>query len=180
MKKILENYTKAQVKKATGIKAIFFDVDGVLTDSKIIYDETGKEIKHFNVKDGQIISHLKKAGIVVGAISGRDSPVTAKRATELKFDFCHQGIVDKKAVVEKLAKHYKIMHKEIAYIGDDIIDLGVFGIVGLAVCPKDTFDYIKSAAHLVSKYKGGEGVLREVGDLVLSARGEFEKILNQP
>lgn len=177
MKKILDKYTKEQVKKAEAIKAIFVDVDGVLTDSKIIYDESGKEIKNFNVKDGQIISHLKKAGIVVGAISGRDSVVTANRAAELKFDFCHQGIVDKASVVEKLAKHYKLKSKEIAYIGDDIIDLGVFKIVGLAMCPKDAFEYIKEKAHLVSAYKGGEGVLRELGDLVLAAKGEFEKLL---
>jgi len=177
LKQILVNYTKEQVKKASAIKAIFFDVDGVLTDSKIIYDESGKEIKNFNVKDGLIVSYLKKAGIYVGAISGRDSGVTAKRAAELKFDFCHQGIVDKRSVVEKLAKHYKLKLREIAYIGDDIIDLPVFNLVGLAVCPLDTFDYIKEKADLISRAKGGEGVLREVGDLVLAARGEFENIL---
>lgn len=177
MKKILEHYTKDQIKKASTIKAIFFDVDGVLTDGKIIYDANGIEIKNFNVKDGQIISHLKKAGIYVGAISGRDSVVTANRAVELKLDFCHQGIVDKGAVVEKLAKHYKLKSKEIAYVGDDIIDLVPFKLAGLAVCPADAFDYIKDKVDLVSKYKGGEGVVREVGDLVLAAKGLFEKIL---
>jgi 3-deoxy-D-manno-octulosonate 8-phosphate phosphatase (KDO 8-P phosphatase) len=177
LKSILVNYTKEQVKKASAVKAIFFDVDGVLTDGKIIYDESGKEIKNFNVKDGQIIAHLKKAGIFVGAISGRDSGVTAKRAAELKLDFCHQGIVDKGSVVEKLATHYKLKLKEIAYIGDDIIDLSVFKRVGFSICPSDTFGYIKEKADLVSVIKGGEGVLREVGDLVLAARGEFEKIL---
>jgi 3-deoxy-D-manno-octulosonate 8-phosphate phosphatase (KDO 8-P phosphatase) len=177
LKSILNIYTKEQVKKASAVKAIFFDVDGVLTDGKIIYDESGKEIKNFNVKDGQIIAHLKKAGIFVGAISGRDSRVTAKRAAELKLDFCHQGIVDKWSVVEKLATHYKLKLKEIAYIGDDIIDLCVFKRVGFAICPWDTFDYIKEKTDLVSAMKGGEGVLREVGDLVLAARGEMEKIL---
>ena len=177
MKKLLERYTKEQVKKAKVIRAIFFDVDGVLTDGKIIYDGNGIEIKNFNVKDGQIISHLKKAGVYVGAISGRDSVVTANRAAELKLDFCHQGIVDKASVVEKLAKHYKLKDKEIAYVGDDIIDLASFKIAGLSVCPADAFDYIKDKVDLVSKYKGGEGVVREVGDLVLAAKGELEKIL---
>jgi 3-deoxy-D-manno-octulosonate 8-phosphate phosphatase (KDO 8-P phosphatase) len=177
LKKILAQYTKEQVKKAAQIKAIFFDVDGVLTDGKIIYDANGKEIKNFNVKDGQIISHLRKAGILVGAISGRDSVVTANRAAELKFDFCHQGIVDKGAVVEKLAAHHKLKAKEMAYVGDDIIDLVAFKLVGLAVCPADAFDYIKDKVDLISKYKGGEGVVREVGDLVLAAQGKFEKIL---
>ena len=165
------------MKKATNIKAIFFDVDGVLTDSRIIYDETGKEIKNFNVKDGQIISYLKKVGIIVGAISGRESGATSKRCTELKIDFCHQGILDKAMTFDKLVKHYKFKAKEVAFIGDDINDLPVFKKAGFSVCPADTFDYIKQQVDLVTHAKGGSGVLREVADLVLAARGEFEKII---
>lgn len=177
MKLILSQYSKAQVKKARSIKGIFFDIDGVLSDGKIIYDETGKEIKNFSVKDGYIISHLKKAGIIVGAISGRDSGVTAKRCAELKLDFCHQGILDKAATFNKLVKHYNFKTKEVAFIGDDINDLPVFEIAGLSVCPADTYKYIKQRADLTTIAKGGEGVLREVADLVLAARGEFEVLL---
>ncbi len=177
MKQILSAYTKEQVKKAGFIRAIFFDIDGVLSDGKIIYDETGRETKNFNVKDGYIISHLKKAGIIVGAISGRESGATTKRCAELKVDFCHQGIIDKASVFEKLVKHYKFKSKEVAFIGDDINDLCVFRLTGLSVCPADTFDYIKDKADLVTFTKGGNGVLREVADLVLAARGEMEKIL---
>jgi 3-deoxy-D-manno-octulosonate 8-phosphate phosphatase (KDO 8-P phosphatase) len=179
LKQILSSYTKEQVKKAGAIKAIFFDVDGVLSDGKIILDDTGREIKNFNVKDGYIISHLKKAGIIVGAISGRESGATTKRCAELKVDFCHQGIIDKASVFEKLTKHYKFKSKEVAFIGDDINDLCVFKLAGLSVCPADTFDYIKEKADLVTFAKGGNGVLREVADLVLAARGEMEKILKQ-
>jgi 3-deoxy-D-manno-octulosonate 8-phosphate phosphatase (KDO 8-P phosphatase) len=179
LKQILSSYTKEQIKKAGAIKAIFFDVDGVLSDGKIILDDTGREIKNFNVKDGYIISHLKKAGIIVGAISGRESGATTKRCAELKVDFCHQGIVDKASVFEKLVKHYKLKSKEVAFIGDDINDLCVFKLAGLSVCPADTFDYIKDKADLVTFTKGGNGVLREVADLVLAARGEMEKILKQ-
>jgi 3-deoxy-D-manno-octulosonate 8-phosphate phosphatase (KDO 8-P phosphatase) len=177
LKQILNRYTKEQVKKAGAIKAIFFDVDGVLSDGRIIYDETGKELKNFNVKDGQIISFLRKEGIIVGAISGRESATTTKRCAELKIDFCHQGIVDKAQTFEKLAKHYQLKHKEIAFIGDDINDLPVFKLVGLSACPADTFDYIKDKAALVTAAKGGKGVLREVADLVLAARGVMEKIV---
>jgi 3-deoxy-D-manno-octulosonate 8-phosphate phosphatase (KDO 8-P phosphatase) len=177
LKQILSAYTKAQIKKAAAIKAIFFDVDGVLTDSRIIYDETGREIKNFNVKDGQIISFLKRAGIVVGAISGRESGATAKRAAELKLDFCHQAIVDKPETFQKLVAHYKLKKGEVAFIGDDINDLPVFALAGLSVCPADTFDYVKSHVDLVTVTKGGRGVLREVADLVLAARGDFDKIL---
>jgi 3-deoxy-D-manno-octulosonate 8-phosphate phosphatase (KDO 8-P phosphatase) len=174
LKQILAKYTKDQIRKAANIKAIFFDVDGVLTDSKIIYDETGKEIKNFNVKDGQIVSYLKKAGIILGAISGRDSGATAKRCAELKFDFCHQGIIDKAMTFEKLVKHYNLKNKEVVFIGDDINDLPVLKLAGLSVCPCDTFDYIKERVDLVTNTKGGRGVLREVADLVLAAQGKFE------
>jgi 3-deoxy-D-manno-octulosonate 8-phosphate phosphatase (KDO 8-P phosphatase) len=173
----LPRYTKEQIKKASLIKAIFFDVDGVLTDGRIIYDDTGKEIKSFSVKDGLIISYLKKAGIITGAISGRESPAVARRCAELKIDFCHQGIVDKGMVFEKLIKHYKLKPKEVVFIGDDLNDLPVFRLAGFTVCPADTFDYIKEQVDLVTYAKGGNGVVREVGDLVLTAKGVFEKIL---
>lgn len=174
----MPRYSKEQVKKAALIKAIFFDVDGVLTDGKITYDDSGKEIKSFNVKDGLIISYLKKAGIFTGAISGRDSPAVTRRCAELKVDFCHQGIIDKAMVFEKLVKHYKLKSKEVAFIGDDINDLPVFRLTGFSVCPADSYDYLKEHVDLVTYAKGGAGVLREVGDLVLTARGEFGGILD--
>lgn len=177
MKKITDKYTKEQVKKASAIKAILFDVDGVLTDGKIIYDDAGRELKEFNVKDGQIIAWLKKQSIVTGAISGRESTAVSRRCAELKVDFCHQGIMDKASVVEKLAKHYKLKLKEVAYIGDDINDLGAMQLVGFRVCPADAPDYVKERVHWVTNAKGGRGVLREVADLVLAAQGAFEKII---
>lgn len=173
----MPGYSKDQIKKASNIQAIFFDVDGVLTDGRIIYDDTGREIKKFNVKDGLIIGYLKKAGIITGAISGRESPAVAKRCAELKVDFCHQAIVDKAGTFEKLIKHYKLKHKEVAFIGDDINDLEVFRLAGFSICPADTYDYIKEQADLVTRAKGGGGVLREVGDLVLDAKGILEKII---
>lgn len=174
---ILSRYSKEQIKKASLIKAIFFDVDGVLTDGKIIYDDNGKEIKTFHVRDGLIISYLKKAGVLTGAISGRESAAVTRRFAELKIDFCHQGIVDKAMVFEKLLVHYKLKSKEVAFIGDDLNDLPVFKLAGFAICPSDTYDYIKERADLVTNAKGGDGVLREVADLVLEARGFFDKWL---
>ncbi|HEY0653948.1 MAG TPA: HAD-IIIA family hydrolase [Chryseosolibacter sp.] len=173
----MPRYSKEQIRKASVVKAIFFDVDGVLTDGRIIYDDTGREIKTFNVKDGLIISYLKKAGIITGAISGRESAAVTRRCAELKVDFCHQGIVDKAMVFEKLLKHYKLKSKEVVFIGDDINDLPVFRQVGFSVCPADTFDYLKEQVDLVTYAKGGSGVLREVGDLVLTAKGLFENII---
>lgn len=169
----MPRYSKEQIKKASLVKAIFFDVDGVLTDGRIIYDDTGREIKSFNVKDGLIIGYLKKAGIVTGAITGRESPAVAKRCAELKIDFCHQGIVDKAMVFEKLLQHYNLKAKEAVFIGDDINDVPVFKLAGFSVCPADTFDYIKEQVDLVTYAKGGNGVLREVADLVLVAKNKW-------
>jgi 3-deoxy-D-manno-octulosonate 8-phosphate phosphatase (KDO 8-P phosphatase) len=91
-------------------------------------------------------------------------------------DFCHQGILDKRSVFEKLLKHYNLKNKEVVFIGDDINDLPILRIAGLSVCPQDTFDYIKEEVDLVTRAKGGQGVLREVADLVLAAQGYMSKI----
>jgi 3-deoxy-D-manno-octulosonate 8-phosphate phosphatase (KDO 8-P phosphatase) len=177
VKEVLEKYSKEQIKKAVNIRALFFDVDGVLTDGKIIYDDAGKETKHFNVKDGYIISHLKKTGVIVGIITGRESTVVTRRAVELKLDFCHQGIVDKYSVFEKLIEFHKLRKKEVAYVGDDINDLKILTNCGLAACPADAMDYVKSKVDVITVAKGGRGVVREVADLILAAQGELDKIL---
>jgi len=177
VKVILENYSKELVRKASSIKAIFMDVDGVLTDGQIVYDESGKEIKHFHVRDGLIVPYLKRFGIVTGIISGRESPAVSKRCSELGIDFCHQGILDKLSVVEKLTKQYQLKMKEVMYLGDDLNDVGVFRKCGLSVCPSDTLPYVKQEVDLVSRYKGGKGVMREGADLVLAARGFMDKLL---
>lgn len=177
VKEVLAKYTKEQIKKAAQIKAIFFDVDGVLTDGKIIYDDTGSESKEFNVKDGYIISHLKKAGILVGIITGRESKVVSNRAAELKLDFCHQGIMDKFSVFEKLIQFHKLKKKEVAYIGDDINDLKILDACGLSACPADAREYIKNRVDIVTESKGGQGVVRDISDLVLASKGILDKIL---
>lgn len=179
VKEVLGNYSKEQIKKAAQIKALFFDVDGVLTDGGIIYDEKGTETKRFNVKDGYIISHLKKAGILVGIITGRESKLVSNRAAELKLDFCHQGIMDKYSVFEKLVEFHKLKRKQVAYIGDDINDLKVLQNCGLSACPADAMSYVKTRVDIVTEARGGEGVAREVSDLILAAQGLLDKILKQ-
>ena len=177
MKQVVDKYPKDLIKKASQIKAIFFDVDGVLTDGGIIYDDTGRETKRFNVKDGYIISHLKKAGIVVGIITGRDSKIVSNRASELKLDFCHQGIVNKYEVFEKLTDFYKLKKKQVAFIGDDINDLNILRACGLSASPADGLSYVRHEVDLVTQAKGGQGALREVADLVLASQGVLEKIV---
>lgn len=177
MREILEKHPGALVKRAAKIKALFCDVDGVLTDGAIIYDESGGEIKRFDVKDGLIVAHLHKANILVGAISGRESATVSRRTSELKFDFCHQGIVDKVAVFLKVIEYHGLKRKEVAYIGDDINDLAILRQVGIAACPSDAPVYLKKNVQLVTSAKGGHGAFREVADLLLASRGYFSKML---
>jgi 3-deoxy-D-manno-octulosonate 8-phosphate phosphatase (KDO 8-P phosphatase) len=177
VKRILDHYTKEQVKRAIAVRAVFFEASGVFTDGKMTYDETGRETVSFSGKDGNILGHLKRAGIVIGVISSRESAVINKRCSDLSLDFCHQGLVDKASVFEKLVQHYKLKAKEVAFIGCDLDDLTVFSLAGLAACPSDAPLYIKDRAALVTSAKAGRGVVREVADLVLAARGELEKLL---
>lgn len=172
---MIENDTL--IEKAQKIRAIFFDVDGVLTDGGIIYDNTGNEIKRFNVKDGQIISHLKRHGFVVGAITGRDSQVVKNRCIELKLDYHEHGVGDKLATYEDAKSRFNLTDEEIAYIGDDIIDIPVLVRCGLSAAPADARDYIKKRVDLVMDTRGGEGVLRDFADLILDAQGKLQQII---
>jgi len=165
--------------KAKQIKAILFDVDGVLTDGGIIYDNDFKEYKRFNVKDGQIISHLRANGFIVGAITGRDSEVVRKRCEELKLDFHEHGANDKLQKFENFKQRFKLENEEISYIGDDIIDLSVLTRVGLSACPADARYYIKDSVDLVTDSNGGEGALRDLSDFILREQGLFDEIIKK-
>ena len=165
--------------KAKKIKAIVFDVDGVLTDGGIIYDNSGMEIKRFNVKDGQIISHLKKNGIVVGAITGRNSQVVKNRCEELKLDFHFHGSSNKLIQYQKIKEEYNLSDEEIAYIGDDIIDLPILTRCGLSSTPNDARAYIKQYTDYITPSKGGDGALRDLADMILEEQGFLKIILDE-
>lgn len=165
--------------KAKKIKAIVFDVDGVLTDGGIIYDNSGMEIKRFNVKDGQIISHLKKYGFIVGAITGRDSQVVKNRCTELKLDFHYHGSHNKNIQYQKIKTTYNISDQNIAYIGDDIIDLSILKKCGLSATPNDAREYIKHHVNYITPSKGGDGALRDFADFILDSQGLLDVLIQE-
>ena len=169
--------TKDTKQKAQDIKAILFDVDGVLTDGGIIYDNTGIEYKRYNVKDGQIISHLKKYGFIVGAITGRESDVVKNRCLELKLDYHKHGVKDKLVEYENFKNQYNLEDTQIAYIGDDIIDLSILVRCGLSATPNDAREYIKDEVDIVTDTKGGEGVLRDIADYILDAQDLLENLI---
>ncbi len=163
--------------KAKKIKAVLFDVDGVLTDGGIIYDNSGNEIKRFNVKDGMIVKYLQKYNIKVGVITGRSSPVAKKRCDELKLDFQAHGISTKINEYNRFKETYQILDEQIAFIGDDINDLPIITQCGLSASPYDARGYIKSHVDLVMGCKGGEGVLRDFADIILDAQGKLTEII---
>ncbi|MDO9551861.1 MULTISPECIES: KdsC family phosphatase [Rhodonellum] len=177
MQNYLSGLTESIKKKACKIKLIITDVDGVLTDGGIIYDDNGLEYKRFNVKDGLIVHHLRKNGIKIGAITGRNSKVVADRCDELNFDFHYHGVKDKGQKLEEVLKDLGFSHDEVAYLGDDLIDLPILTLVGLAVCPADALPYIQERVHFVSSRNGGEGVFRELGDLILESKGLLSGII---
>jgi len=157
-------------RRLAGLKAIFLEADGVLTNGKIILDLNGKEYKQFHFRDAAIVSPLQKAGVVIGVVSARESGTVTRWCADLRMDFCHQGILDKVATVSKLAAHYRLKLKDVAFIGSDLSDVPVLKMVGLSVTAADAPDYVKRACDFVTRTKGGNGVLRELAELILHKR----------
>lgn len=166
------------LEKAKRIKLIIFDVDGVLTDGGIIYDNAGQEFKRFNVKDGQIIKYLRKFNVLTGVITGRDSQVVRNRCNELKIDFHHHGIENKIEVFKEILKELALSKDEVAYVGDDINDLPILVCCGLSATPADGHHAVKNYVDYITKAEGGKGVLRELADLILDSQGHYDQIIN--
>lgn len=181
--KIVEAYLQhvpmEVLEKAKQIKVLITDVDGVLTDGGILYDNEGMEYKKYNVKDGLIVQHLKKAGFLVGVITGRASQVVENRCEELRFDFHYHGVKDKYKKLTELLETMELTLEEVAYLGDDLIDLPVLTKVGLSIAPVDALPYVCAAVDYVSPLAGGKGVFREAADLLLHAKGQLVPLIEQ-
>jgi 3-deoxy-D-manno-octulosonate 8-phosphate phosphatase (KDO 8-P phosphatase) len=158
------------------IKLLLLDVDGVMTDGRIIYDSDGGETKAFDVKDGHGLKLLQRAGIRVGIITGRQSPIVARRATELGIELVYQGIKDKSVPFNEIMQTLALDPEEIAYIGDDIVDLPVMRKVGFSVTVADAVDDVKPFADMVTKRSGGRGAVREVCDFILKESGRWPTV----
>ncbi len=159
------------MERASKIKLLITDIDGVMTEGGIIYDNLAVEYKKYNVKDGLIVHHLRRNKIMVGAITGRTSPVVVNRCEELKFDFHYHGVKNKGKKFDEVLETLEIEAEEVAFIGDDLIDLPILTRVGFAIAPADAMDYIKPKVHYTSRFEGGKGVFREIGDLILHSKG---------
>ena len=149
------------------IKLAAFDVDGVLTDGSLTFDENGHEYKTFNAKDGQGIVNLNKTGIITAIITARENGTVACRAKNLNIKELHQGCKNKIAVIEQIMQKYNLTFNEIAYMGDDLPDICVLEKVGLKGCPADAVDEVKDIANFISSKNGGRGAVSEFRDYIL-------------
>ncbi|MBO8144125.1 MAG: HAD-IIIA family hydrolase [Thermodesulfobacterium sp.] len=170
-------YPESVLKKASKIKFLLLDVDGVLTDGRIIIDSQGNEIKHFNVLDGMGIKLLQKIGVEVGILSSRFSLVVKHRSKELGINVLIQGKLEKLNSYEKLLKEKNLKDEDVAYMGDDWVDLPILKRVGLAIGVPNAWYPINKYVDYVTKHPGGLGAVREVCDLILKAKGKWENLL---
>ena len=164
-------YSKKIMAIAAKIKLVIFDVDGVLTDGGLYFTDDGREIKKFNVKDGLGISLLVKKKIEVAVITGRNSVIVAERMKSLGVSHVYQGRMNKLETYENLKLALNIGDDEVAFIGDDTIDLPIMNCCALSVAVADAHESVLSTAKLVLTKNGGMGAARQLCDLIMEAQG---------
>lgn len=158
------------------IRLLLLDVDGVLTDGRITYDAKGVESKSFDVKDGHGLKMLQRAGIKVGIITGRKSEIVALRAHELGIEILHQGAKQKLPPYEAVLREHGFEDREVAYVGDDLVDLPILRRVGFAVTVVDGVEELRGRVDYVTRRPGGRGAVREICDLLLKEGGYWAEI----
>ena len=160
---------------AKKIKMLVFDVDGVMTDGSVTYDENGVEYKTFNVKDGQGIVSITKAGIITAIITARNNGTVKHRFENLGMTRLFMGQKDKLVAMKQLLDDYNLDFSQVAYMGDDLPDYPVMKMVGLPVCPADASPEIKDISLYISNRNGGKGAVRDIIEQVLKAQDKWMK-----
>jgi len=165
------------IEKARKIKILLLDVDGVLTDGRIIYDSSGRDMKFFDVHDGLGVYCLKKAGIKTILITAKGSWAISPRARDMQVEGVYENISPKTIALEKILKKYKVNTEEICFVGDDLVDLCLMKRVGLPIAVFNAAPEIKQSASYITLRHGGRGAVREVSELILKAQGRWEEIV---
>jgi 3-deoxy-D-manno-octulosonate 8-phosphate phosphatase (KDO 8-P phosphatase) len=166
------------LKKAAQIRFVIFDVDGVLTDGSLYLGDHGEEYKAFNSKDGHGMRMLQDSGVDIGIITGRTSNVVSIRMASLGISHVYQGKRDKLPAYEELRDKLGFKDEEIAYVGDDVVDLPIMCRVGLAIAVQDAHPLVRQYSHWQTSVPGGRGAAREVCELLMEARGTLEEIFD--
>jgi 3-deoxy-D-manno-octulosonate 8-phosphate phosphatase (KDO 8-P phosphatase) len=167
------------MERAKDIKLVILDVDGVMTDGRIVIDDNGVEQRNFDIKDGFGVVALQMTGIDVAIITSKKSGAVRRRAEELNIKHFHEGIKKKTEPYEAMLKTLEITDAQVAYVGDDLVDLSMMKRVGFPVAVADAVDEGREAAVYVTKARGGYGAVREVAELILKAQGKWDKILSK-
>lgn len=164
----------AILEKAGRIKLLIVDIDGVMTDGRIIYSVYGDELKFFDVQDGFGIFLLNKAGIRTAIITAKKSRIVKLRARDMRVARAYQGYINKLIPFERLLKEFRLKPDEVCFIGDDLIDIPVLKRVGFAVAVPNAVDEVKAVAHLTTAKTGGRGAVREICDLILKSQNKWD------
>ena len=160
--------------RASALRLLALDVDGVLTDGRLYYGNDGEELKAFNIKDGVGLKLLQQAGVAVAIITGRRSQIVERRATELGIAHVVQGREDKRAALEELCASLDLALSQCAYMGDDLPDLGALRAAAIGLAPADAVEAVAEAADWQSRYPGGGGCVREACEQLLHAMDRRE------
>lgn len=170
----LSEKLKAKIRK---IKFLLLDVDGVLTDGRIIYDSKGYDSKFYDVHDGLGVYLLGRMGIRTILITAKGSKSIKPRARDMNVEAVYENILPKTKVYDKILKKYGLSDAEVCFVGDDLVDLGVLKRAGVSVATHNACAQIKNAVHYVTKRDGGRGAVREVAELILKSKGLWQKAL---
>ena len=162
--------------KLEKIKMLILDVDGVMTDGRIIMDSDGREMKNFYVRDGHGLVMLQRHGIQVAILTGRTSLVVDHRARDLKITEVYQGALNKKDVFARILGKNSLTPEQVAYLGDDIVDIPVLRLVGFSAAVADAADEVKKQVDYVTVCRGGQGAVREICEMLLTAQGFWPEI----
>jgi YrbI family 3-deoxy-D-manno-octulosonate 8-phosphate phosphatase len=159
------------------IKLILTDIDGVWTDGGMFYDNTDLEFKKFNTKDSAGVLFARKAGLEVGILTGENTEIMARRARKLKIDLLHQGVKNKKRLIEQIIAEKGIAWENVAYIGDDLIDIPSLQLAGFSACPNDAPEYVKDVVHFITPKKGGDGCFRDFVEELFTITGQLDELV---
>jgi 3-deoxy-D-manno-octulosonate 8-phosphate phosphatase (KDO 8-P phosphatase) len=166
-------------RRASRIKLLLMDCDGVLTDGRLWLLEDGDEHKSFNTQDGLGLSLLHRAGLKSGIISGRSSQAVTRRAEELGIEFVRQGDPEKMEAFEQVLRQAGVDEDEVAFVGDDLTDIPLMRRAELAVAVADAVEETRSTAHYVTRAKGGHGAVREVVEIILKSQGRWNDLVDE-
>lgn len=167
------------LERARRVRLMVFDVDGVLTDGRLWYGPQGEALKAFHAFDGHGVKMLQQAGLQIAILSGRDTPAVVARARELAIAHVLQGVQNKRRAFDALLRRLRIGRAATAYMGDDVVDLGVLEHCGFACAPREAPEAVRSVAHCVPSAPAGGGAAREVCEFILEAQGKQARLLRR-